>query len=150
MSVMEQIKDKFGTKIEISLRSYRRVYINAPKVEVEAVIRFLYTELGARFSIATGLDTQTGVEILYHMAFDREGLLVSVRTLVEKPELEINSFTGFMPSAEWIEREIHEMLGVKFLGHPNLERLLLPDDWPEGVYPYRKKSYGSEKEVPEK
>ena len=33
-----------------------------------------------------------------------------------------------------------------FVGHPNLKRFLLPDDWPEGEYPFRKKTYGSEQE----
>jgi Ni,Fe-hydrogenase III component G len=76
------------------------------------------------------------------MAFDRLGVIVSVRVLVEKPELKMPSLTEIIPATEWIEREIHEMLGVDFIGHPNLERLLLPDDWPEGVYPFRKGDQG--------
>jgi len=43
-----------------------------------------------------------------------------------------------MKCAEWIEREIHEMFGVNFKGHPNLKHLLLKDDWPEGNYPLRR------------
>ncbi|MHA1469845.1 MAG: NADH-quinone oxidoreductase subunit C, partial [Candidatus Asgardarchaeia archaeon] len=35
-------------------------------------------------------------------------------------------------------REIHDVLGIDFKNHPNLERLILADDWPEGVYPLRK------------
>jgi Ni,Fe-hydrogenase III component G len=41
-------------------------------------------------------------------------------------------------AAEWIEREIHDILGIDFKNHPNLKRLILFDDWPEGVYPLRK------------
>jgi Ni,Fe-hydrogenase III component G len=70
--------------------------------------------------------------------------------LVEKPELKMDSFTDFMPAADWIEREIHEMLGVDFVGHPNLTKLLLPDDWPEGNHPYRKQTFESEKENDER
>jgi NADH-quinone oxidoreductase subunit C len=36
------------------------------------------------------------------------------------------------------EREVHDILGVQFTGHPDLARLLLPDEWPDGVYPLRK------------
>jgi formate hydrogenlyase subunit 5 len=43
-----------------------------------------------------------------------------------------------MPAAEWIEREIQDLLGIRFDGHPNPKRLILADDWPEGVYPLRK------------
>jgi Ni,Fe-hydrogenase III component G len=65
-------------------------------------------------------------------------MIVSLRTLVEKPFLKMQSVATFLPAANWIEREIHEMLGVDFIGHPDLRRLLLPDDWPEGEYPYRR------------
>ncbi|MHC1629175.1 MAG: NADH-quinone oxidoreductase subunit C [Candidatus Nezhaarchaeales archaeon] len=33
---------------------------------------------------------------------------------------------------------MHDLMGIVFKGHPNLERLVLPDDWPEGVYPLRR------------
>ena len=38
----------------------------------------------------------------------------------------------------WIEREISELLGIKFKNHPDMRRLLLSDEWPEGVYPLRR------------
>lgn len=150
MNVVAEIKEKFGDKLEVFEKSAKRIYIRVDKKDAKALVRWMLLDLGARFSIATGIDTRTGIEILYHMAFDQLGLIVSVRTLVEKPELEMESFTDFMPAADWIEREIHEMLGVNFVGHPNLKRLLLPDDWPEGVYPYRKKTFESERENPER
>jgi len=37
----------------------------------------------------------------------------------------------------WIEREMRELLGITFEGHPDPRRLLLPDNWPDGVYPLR-------------
>ncbi|MCX6358013.1 MAG: NADH-quinone oxidoreductase subunit C, partial [Candidatus Aureabacteria bacterium] len=49
-----------------------------------------------------------------------------------------DSLAPVLKAAEWIEREIHEMLGVRFTGHPNLKRLLLADDMPEGRYPLRR------------
>ena len=150
MNIIAEIKARFGEQVEIFEKSSTRVYVRVAKKDAKALVRFLLLDLGARFSIASGVDTRPGIEILYHMAFDQLGLIVSVRTLVEKPELIMETFTDFMPAADWIEREIHEMLGVDFVGHPHLERFLLPDDWPEGVYPYRKKSFESEKEVQER
>ncbi|MCK9615713.1 MAG: NADH-quinone oxidoreductase subunit C, partial [Candidatus Omnitrophica bacterium] len=41
-------------------------------------------------------------------------------------------------SSDWVEREIHELLGINFKGHPNLKHLLLDDDWPKDSYPLRK------------
>lgn len=147
MKCIEDLKNKFGENLEIFQKSRQRIYITSQSQEItKEMVNFMFQEMGARFSIATGIDTRLGVEILYHMALDKEHVLVSIRCLVKKPALEMLSFTDFLPAVNWIEREIHEMLGVNFIGHPNLERLLLPDDWPSGVYPYRKQSYESEKE----
>ena len=150
MSIIDQINTKFGDKVEIFEKSKKRIYIAVAREDAKEVVRYIFKDLGARLSIATGIDTRAGIEILYHMAFDRHNVMVTVRTLANKPELEIRSVTDFLSGAEWIEREIHEMFGVNFIGHPNLKRLLLPDDWPEGEHPYRKKTFESEKENEER
>jgi len=142
MNLAEEISQKFGHNVSVSSKSKRRIFVGVSKSDAKELLSYLYHDLCARFSIATGTDTPIGVEILYHMAFDRLGVIVSVRVLVEKPELKMPSLTEIIPATEWIEREIHEMLGVDFIGHPNLERLLLPDDWPEGIYPFRKGDQG--------
>jgi len=77
------------------------------------------------------------MEILYHFTFDEVNLTTTFRTKLDKNHLEIESLAPLFKGADWIEREIHEMLGINFKGHPNLTRLLLPDEWPEGVYPLR-------------
>ena len=142
MNIIEEIKNKFGDKAKVFEKSKKRAYVNVDKADAKEIISYMFNEMKARFSIATGIDTPVGVEILYHMAFDQAGLMVSVRTFTPGPELEMPTLSGVVPATNWIEREIHEMLGVNFIGHPNLKRLLLPDDWPEGEYPYRKSSYG--------
>ena len=146
MNVIEEIKNKYGDKVRIVEKSKRRVFVNAAQPDTKELVSWLFRDLKARFSIITGIDVRIGVELIYHMAFDELGVLVSVRTQVAKPELAMPTLTDVIEGSNWIEREIHEMLGVKFIGHPNLTRFLLPDDWPEGEYPYRKKTYGSEQE----
>ncbi len=145
-SSLDKLRKKFGEKIEVFEKSKKRVYVSVERANLKDVLRFLSQDLGARMSIATGVDTRIGIELIYHMAFDEEGLFVSVRVMVEKPDPSIATVTDVIPAAMWIEREIHEMFGVDFPGHPNLERLLLPDDWEDGVYPFRKKSFDSEHE----
>lgn len=150
MNVIEEIRTKFGNKVGITQKSKKRVYVNVSVSDAKDVVAYLFRTLGARMSIATGIDTRTGIEMLYHMAFDKFDLMVTVRTTVEKPGLKMPTLTDAIPAANWIEREIHEMLGVDFTGHPNLDRLLLPDDWRDGEYPFRKKSFDSETENAEK
>ena len=64
--------------------------------------------------------------------------MISLRVKLQKPKLGIDSLSPIFEGANWIEREMHEILGINFKGHPDLKRLLLPDDWPDGVYPLRR------------
>ena len=101
-------------------------------------MEFIFNELGARFNTASCVDGPKEMEILYHFTFDEISLILSIRVFLDKAKLEIDSITPIMKGAEWIEREMHELFGVNFKNHPNLKRLLLPDDWPEGLYPLRR------------
>lgn len=95
----------------------------------------------ARYSTGVGTDFRPleGSYAMTHViALDRVGayVLVEVRSGAVRPS--IPSITPVMPAANWAEREARDMLGIEFDGHPEPVRLILPDDWPEGVYPLRK------------
>ncbi len=77
------------------------------------------------------------MEILYHFTIEEINLLVSLRVKLSKANPEVDSLTPSFEAANWIEREMHEILGINFKGHPDMRKLLLPDDWPQGVYPLR-------------
>jgi len=65
--------------------------------------------------------------------------MITVKAFIhDREDPAIESITPFLPGAEWIEREVHDVFGIDFKNHPNLTRLILADDWPEGVYPERK------------
>lgn len=55
------------------------------------------------------------------------------------------SVTEIWPTADWHEREAYDLFGILFVGHPNLKRILLPEDW-EG-HPLRKDYAPKDKEV---
>jgi len=140
MSILDEIKDRLKDKIlDWHEHAARRIYITINPRDIQEVASTLFKDLALRFTIATGQDTPGGLEILYHFSFDKTGQIISVRVLIEdKKKPQIHSITPLFPAAEWIEREIWEMLGINFLGHPNLKRLLLAEEWPEGKYPLRK------------
>lgn len=141
MSIEDQIKERLGDKITHWYKhSPRRIYFNVDKQDIKETARILFKDLGLRLSTASGQDTPGGIEILYHFSFDPSGEIVSVRVLIEdKKKPEIDSLAAVFPAVEWIEREMWEMLGVNFKGHPNLTRLLLSEEWPESNYPLRHK-----------
>ena len=89
-----------------------------------------------RLSALTGMDTGDVFELLYHLRVG--GSLLTLRLQVPREEPVVASITGLIPGADLHEREAYDMLGIIFKGHPNLERLLLPDDAPEGFHPLRK------------
>ncbi|MGH9345708.1 MAG: NADH-quinone oxidoreductase subunit C, partial [Vicinamibacterales bacterium] len=64
---------------------------------------------------------------------DRQRIRVKVRAGEHEP---VPSVTGIWPAANWLEREVYDMFGVAFAGHPDLRRILMPEDW-QG-YPQRK------------
>ena len=124
-------------------KSEHRVYIEIrPETVVEAA-RMMLEEFAARLQIATGIDTGQGLEVMYHWALDDEDCVVTVRVTVPYESPALASLANFCPAADWIEREIWELLGIEFVGHPDMRHLLLSDDWPEGNYPLRK----NEKEI---
>lgn len=80
------------------------------------------------------------VEVLYH--FCSGPVVVTLRTKVPYENTAIDSICDLIPSATLYERETIELLGIEFVGTPTTEKLLLPDNWPAGVYPLRKSFTG--------
>ncbi len=70
--------------------------------------------------------------------YEEPGVLLEIIVEVPRSEPMVPSLVDIWPSLVLQERENWEMFGVVFEGHPDLRHLLLPPDWPEGVYPLRK------------
>ena len=135
---IEAIKAEFKDRIvSWQEKSPRRHYVTVPREDITKVADFIFAKHGARFIIASGIDTPEVIEILYHFAFDKLNRIVTVKVFVPKGNCEVESIASLISGANWIEREIAELLGVKFLNHPDPKRLLLAEDWPEGNYPLR-------------
>jgi Ni,Fe-hydrogenase III component G len=139
-NVAERIEKQFADKIlKSDQKSARRIYIDFKPEDIPEVAQFVFKDLACRFVIASGTDTPSGIEILYHFSHDQSGKMISLRALIaDRKNPRITSIAPIIKGAEWIEREIWELLGVDFIGHPDLRHLLLIDDWPQGKYPLRK------------
>jgi NADH:ubiquinone oxidoreductase subunit C len=82
------------------------------------------------------------LEALYQ--FVNGDAIVMLRVSVPYHDTKVPSICPVIPSATLYERELQEMFGFVVVGTPDPGRLLLPDDWPEGVYPLRKSFTGLE------
>jgi len=138
--LLKMTKDRFGQKIlKSEKKNGVRAYINIDPKDVVEVTEFLFKEMKLRFNIASAVDDFDAIEILYHFSLDESGFILTARAAIkDKKEPHIDTITKVTSSAWWIEREIHELFGVHFDGNDDLRPLLLPDDWPQGVYPLRK------------
>ena len=117
----------------------RRLYIRIPRERLTEVAKFLHRERAMRLAICTGIDTRDGFEVLYHFSEDKTGTMYTLKVLAPKDDPRIDSQAPWFPAADWIEREMHELLGIDFPGHPNLIPLLTSDtDWDKSKYPLRR------------
>jgi NADH-quinone oxidoreductase subunit C len=84
----------------------------------------------------SGVDYETYFEVAYHYVdiTSRKELFVKVPTDHDNPS--VPSVTKIWSTADWNEREAYDLLGIDFPGHPNLKRIMMPDDWIG--YPLRK------------
>lgn len=135
--VKNAIEQHLAGKFSELKTDVRRVFITVQPQDLVEACKLLREKLGIwHNSTISGRDTTANIEINYHFA--RPGVVVTVKTLTDRQSPAVHTITGVFPGAIFYEREVHDILGVKFEGHPDPRRLVLPDDWPDGVYPLRK------------
>jgi NADH:ubiquinone oxidoreductase subunit C len=115
-----------------------QVIIIVMPADVVGAIPYLFNEKHLRFMTITGIDVRSYFELSYHFSDDSTGTIISLRArLSDKKTPKIATISHIIRGANWIERELHEMLGIVFEGHPNPKHLLLAEDWPADNYPLR-------------
>lgn len=102
--------------------------------------RFLKEQQGFnRLSQITGVDwypADPRFEVVYHLHNTETGQRIRLKVRVAEADPEVDSVTSVWRAANWYERELYDMFGIRVRNHPNLTRILMPTDW-EG-HPLRK------------
>lgn len=142
MLELKTLHDRFGYDItESAFRDNRRLVVPCGKVYF--VLEFLWKELG--FDMLLEL---TAVDYLeYPDATDRFGVVYGllntetgerliIKTPLNPPDLKLPSVYPLWRAADWMEREVFDMYGIEFAGHPDLRRILMPDEFT--AFPLRK------------
>ena len=137
--VIKNFKEHFGSDtIEVVKKNEKRAAITIKPDVILKVAEYLYKDAGFRFIIASALHTKRGFEIHYHFSLDKTPLILNIHVILDKENPQIESLSNMFNASNWIEREMHEILGIDFINHPNQEKLISEGNWAEGVYPYRK------------
>jgi NADH-quinone oxidoreductase subunit C len=84
----------------------------------------------------TCIDWKTDLTMVYHLSSTEHRHTIVLKAKTERTNPEIDTVSDIWKGADFFEREVYDLFGVKFINHPDLRRLIMPDDW-EG-WPLRK------------
>jgi NADH-quinone oxidoreductase subunit B/C/D len=146
-SLARVLKDKFGEAIEQTPQTSDMLTFHVEENRMKEVLRFLKTETTPRFA---RLDDFTAIDesarrdrqekgdytLVYHLLSFEPATRLRLKSTLNGKNPATATITDLWPSANWYEREVYDMFGVRFEGHPDLRRILNPHDW-EG-HPLRK------------
>jgi NADH-quinone oxidoreductase subunit C len=140
--VVEKLRDWDPQAVAEVIEFRGETTVVVPPRQILRVAEFLATEPALRFSFLSDITTvdrfpiEPRFELNYQLlSLDRKERL-RLCVLLSGSDATVSSVTPVWPTANWHERENFDLFGIRFHGHPDLTRILMPDDW-EG-YPLRK------------
>lgn len=127
-------------------RKSKQVWLKIARESLVPTLKRLVEIQYPHVSVIAFCDTGTQVDLMYHFhvywGIPHEEVLVTLTVSLDKTDLKVPTITGVIPGALTSEREKQEMLGIEVVGIPDGRRLFLPEDFPLGVYPWRKDETG--------
>ncbi len=141
--IAEKIKEKFPEQV-VDVAEFRdQVSVIVKKEQVVAILRYLHDDPLLSFDHLQDLTAvdylkkkDVRFEVVYNLYSMRYRHHIRIRAQVAENDPKIGSVVPIWAGADWHERECYDMFGIVFSGHPDLRRILMPEDW-EG-HPLRK------------
>ena len=135
---LSQISQKIREKLPNAIVEERPVGLVIKKESLLELAKFLKdSDLAfANLHCVTGVDWKDKMEVVYHLYSFKNKFMLTLKVFVPLDDLAVESLAGLWRSADWLERETYDLFGIKFLHHPDLRRILNPDEWT--YYPLRK------------
>ena len=142
-SSVEALQAQFGEAVlrhEVVAGDEHVLYVDPP--QIGEILRWLKEEpeqLYNYLSDLTAVDYGGGrpIQVVYQLFSIPHRRAIRIKAELPLSSLEIESAVPLWDSADWLEREVYDMFGVSFRGHPDLRRILMPDNYAEG-HPLRK------------
>jgi NADH-quinone oxidoreductase subunit C len=116
--------------------AFGEVTVVVPREHIAAACSFLKSAPGLEFNFLSdicgadrGPEEEPRFEVNYHLFSTKHHHRLRLKVLLTDDDPHVGTVTGVWRTANWHERETYDLLGVVFDGHPDLRRILLPDDW---------------------
>jgi NADH-quinone oxidoreductase subunit C len=131
--VAEQLRGWNANSVAEVIEFHGETTIVVPRDLLRGASQFCCTNLQFNLlSDATSVDrfpAEPRFEVNYHLVSIPKKAKIRLRTRVPGSDPVLDSVVPVWPGAGWLEREIFDLMGIRFNGHPDLRRILLPDDW---------------------
>ncbi|MFW9906438.1 MAG: NADH-quinone oxidoreductase subunit C [Candidatus Thorarchaeota archaeon] len=130
---LNRLKERFDAKLSIAeLFESNRIRLRVQAEDLIEIMQFIATELHfTSLEAISGVDFETYFEVVYHIdRWDGDPTVLQIHIkLNDRENPAIPTITSIWESANWHERELFDLFGIKVNDHPNLKRLLLPEEW---------------------
>ena len=129
----DKLKDKFGDTVLDTIEFRGETTVVVKKEDIVAVCAFLKEELGFNFlTDLCGVDymgQDPRFMVVYHLYNIGAHARLRIKAPVEESDARIDTVSGVWTTANWMEREAWDLMGITFNNHPDPRRILMPDDW---------------------
>lgn len=141
--IAEIVREAYPSEVKETREFRGQVSVTLKKENIKDIMRYLRTSPELYFDFLRdlcGVDylgkKEPRFEVVYHLYSIKHRHMIRIKAEVPENDSYIDSVVEIWRGADWHERECYDMFGITFNGHPDLRRILLPEDW-EG-HPLRK------------
>jgi len=136
--MLAALQERFGDAVEAAEQVGRELRLRIAPTSLVALCRFCKEKGFSYPADITAVDTGRELRVVYRLASPSANQQIVISAAVPRSGGSLSSVCGVYAAADWLEREVYDLLGVRFDGHPKLRRILLTDDW-QG-HPFLKQS----------
>jgi len=131
--IVEKLRGWNAQAVSEVIEFHGETTVLVPRQLLRETAEYCRSQLEFNFlSDATSVDRfpiEPRFELNYHLVSIPKRLKIRLRTRVSGSDPTVDSMVSVWPGAGWLEREIFDLMGIRFEGHPDLRRILLPADW---------------------
>lgn len=132
--IQQRLAAKFGERIGPLAPANKDPFLLVQPADIVEICRFLKSDPDLAFDCLMNLSTvdwpkKNQIEVVYHLFSYAKRHAFILKALLDRAKPEIQSVEPVWKAADWLEREQYDLMGVTFTGHPDLRRIMMPDDW---------------------